>query len=346
MRLFLMLAVALGMLVVLLNPGGMIKWLQSDDGPSESVEIQTHTRAQKQEALAEKETRFKNELAKQVSVVAKRYEETMRFPSYSIPINAGQTDLLEPLPARPVALNIDPEARSQAALTADDYIFFQGEAIKATLSTSGSTRAENVTLVLVHNNEPLASFKVNAEEKTFVGVLENTEAHWPVDLHIRADFNFGEYGKVSILSPIKYSPNNGRVKSVGDAFVDGVNLAIPIELEIEQAGRYRLSANLFDQSNQPLAHLNSKQNLKVGNNIWQLNVHSEVLRSANLSGPYWLDTIQLTKLPERPGISTSYGKSDVGRQAVNGFPLSEYDDTPWQDPKDKARLEFLKKLQN
>ena len=346
MRLIILLSLALGLVIVFLNPGGLIKWFESDQENIDSLNLEQRVDTKTDSEKRLKEKQFENELAQQMSVLAKRYEENIRFPNYSIPINEGQTDLLEPLQVRPVSLNIDPEATSHASLAPDSYVFFQGEPIKATLSTTGDVTAENVKIILVENNEKLASFSVQKNESGFEAVLEKTEVEWSVDLHIRADFRFGEYGNVSILSPIKYSPDNGAITSVGSAYIDTVNLAVPVNLSINQAGRYRLSANLFDQNNRPLAHLNAKQNLKEGDNTWILNVHSEVLRASNQSGPYWVDTWQLTKLPERPGISTSFGKSEVGKTKVNGFPLSEYDDSPWQDPKDQARLEFLKKLQD
>ena len=133
--------------------------------------------------------------------------------------------------------------------------------------------------------------------------------------------------------------------SIGKAYVDGVNLSIPVQLNINEPGRYRLTANLFSQDKSPIAHLTAKQNLKKGKNTWTLQVHSEVLRAANNPGPYILDTWTLTKLPERPGIRTSYGDSNISAEEIKGFALTQYDTTPWSDPQDEARLKFLQKLQ-
>ncbi len=310
------------------------EWVDTNITPPPVSTIQT-----------QKEKAFENELAAQMAVLATRYEENIRFPNYSVPITRGQTDLLQPLQVLPVQLNLGPDADSTAYLAPDQYIFFHGDSLTATLKTSGPTKATHVRIELVENNNSIARFHVKEKDQTFTASLEHSSSQWPVNLHIRAQFKFGEHGDLSILSPIKYSPDNGSITSVGESYIDGANLAIPVTLDIKQAGRYRLAVNFFDETGSPLAHLNAKQNLNIGSNQWILNVHSEVLRAAAQPGPYYVDTWTLTKLPERPGIKTSYGSSAVGKVVVKGFPLEEYDDTPWEDPKDKARLEFLKKLQ-
>ncbi len=345
MRYIYLLIAAIFVMVLVFNPSGMVHWFESDEMNREAEQTRFLEQDSPKATKAKKEKAFENELAQQVSAVADRYEQNIRFPNYSIPIGEGQTDLLEPYSAPVVPLNIDPEMTGQASLSPAQFIFFHGDTIEAKLVTTGTIEATQVSIKLVKNNDPLASFNVKKEGTLFLAKLDNSADDWPVDLHIRADFHFGEYGKVSLLSPIKYSPNNGEISSVGAAYVDGVNLALPVMLKINTAGRYRLSANLFDENMRPLAHLNAKQNLKQGDNTWVLNVHSEVLRAAHNAGPYILDTWTLTKLPERPGIATSFGKSQVNKINVKGFPLNDYDDTPWQDPKDQARLEFLRKLQ-
>ncbi len=292
-----------------------------------------------------KAQQFENELAQQMSVLASHYEKSIRFPHYSIPINSGQTDLLQPLQVLPVVLNLGEGVDSSASLSPEQYIFMHGNAIKATLASSGPIKPTRVTMELVENNKKLESFSVEHIDNKFMGVIKKSDDDWPVDLHIKASFNFGEHGRLNILSPIKYSPDNGTIMATGEPYIDGANLSIPVELEIKQPGRYRLTANFFNQQKSPMAHLSAKQNLKKGKNSWVLQVHSEVLRSANNPGPYLIDTWTLTKLPERPGIRTSFGDSKISEVPIKGFDLKDYDTTPWSDPQDQARLEFFKKLQ-
>lgn len=288
---------------------------------------------------------LEKELGEQIAILAKHYEQNIRYPDYSIPINQGQTDLLTPLKALPVNLNLGEDVDSSAHLISERFTYKHGDTIKATLIASGPISPSQANIELVENNRTLDTFSVTSKNGDFQAKLSAKNTDWPVDLHIKASFNFGEHGRLAILAPIKYSPDNGTILSVGKAYVDGVNLSIPVNLDIRQPGRYRLSANLFNQQNTPIAHLNAKQNLTEGKNIWILQVHSEVLRSANNPGPYLLDTWVLTKLPERPGIRTSYGDSKVGKVEIKGFPLHLYDATPWHDPQNEARLQFLNKLQ-
>lgn len=288
---------------------------------------------------------IEKELGSQMAVLASHYEQNIRFPNYSIPINEQQIDLLKPLVPLPVSLNLGENVDSSAQLSPTRFTYKHGDILGATLSSTGPIKPTQVTIELVENNTTLSRFKVENKEGLFEATLDSKDNDWPVDLHIKASFNFAEHGRLAILSPIKYSPDNGTILSIGQAFVDGVNLSIPVNLSIKESGRYRLSANLFNQAKSPIAHLNAKQNLTKGKTTWVLNVHSEVLRTSNNPGPYLLDTWVLTKLPERPGIRTSYGDSRISETKINGFPLNQYDDTPWSDPQDKARLEFLKKLQ-
>ena len=346
MRIWLLGIVIVLALAFFLKPASSIKSnLEFDIKGSELTQTQPQNKTINIDQAKQKEQQFENELAQQMSVVASRYEQSIRFPQYSIPINAGQTDLLQPLQVLPVVLNLGEGTDSNASLAPDSYVFFHGEPIFATLTSSGPIKPSQVKIELVENNNPLEAFKVSAKERKFVGTIETSDPDWPVDLHIKATFHFGKHGKLSILSPIKYSPDNGSITAVNEASVDGANLSIPVELDIKQPGRYRLSVNFFNQNKIPLAHLSAKQNLKKGKNNWILQVHSEVLRSANDAGPYLLDTWTLTKLPERPGIRTSYGSSKVSETKVAGFELKSYDSTPWSDPQEQARLQFFKKLQ-
>ena len=288
---------------------------------------------------------LEKELSEQMGVLASHYEQNIRYPHYSTPIGEGQTDLLEPLAVLPVTLNLGEGVESSAQLTPDRFTYKRGDVIRATLSSSGPIKPTQVSIELVENNKAISTFKVEKKEGLYEATLDSKANDWPVDLHIKASFNFAEHGHLAILSPIKYSPDNGTIQSVGETYVEGVNLMIPVNISIKEPGRYRLSANLFNQAKSPIAHLTAKQNLVKGKTTWALQVHSEVLRSANNPGPYLLDTWVLTKLPERPGIRTSYGDSRIGETHIEGFPLRQYDTTPWSDPQDTARLEFLKKLQ-
>ena len=288
---------------------------------------------------------LEKELGEQMATLASHYEQNMRFPNYSIPIDDQQVDLLKPLTVLPVSLNLGEGVDSSAQLSPSRFTYKRGDILSATLSSTGPIKPTQVNIELVENNKTLSRFKVENKEGHYEATLDSKDNDWPVDLHIKASFNFAEHGHLAILSPIKYSPDNGTILSVGEAYVDGVNLSIPVNLSIKEPGRYRLSANLFNQSKSPIAHLNAKQNLTKGKTTWVLNVHSEVLRASNNPGPYLLDTWVLTKLPSRPGIRTSYGDSRIGETKINSFPLNQYDTTPWSDPQDKARLEFLKKLQ-
>jgi hypothetical protein len=288
---------------------------------------------------------LEKELGEQMAVLASHYEQNMQFPNYSIPIDEQQVDLLKPLTVLPVSLNLGEGVDSSAQLSPSKFTYKHGDIISATLSSTGPIKPTQVNIELVENNKTLSRFKIDHKKGLFEATLDSKDNDWPVDLHIKASFNFAEHGRLAILSPIKYSPDNGSILSVGEPYVEGVNLSIPVDMSINEAGRYRLSANFFNQSKSPIAHLNAKQNLAKGKTTWILKVHSEVLRTTNNPGPYILDTWVLTKLPNRPGIRTSYGDSRIGETKINGFALDQYDTTPWSDPQDTARLEFLKKLQ-
>ena len=345
MRLWLLGIVTVLALAFFFNPVSVIEsysnfdqQVQHEDGSLAESDVAPPIKSKKAQ-------QFENELAQQMSVLASHYEKSIQFPHYSIPINAGQTDLLQPLQVLPVVLNLGEGVESSASLAPEQYIFMHGEAIKATLASSGPIKPTQVKMEIVENNKKLQSFDVDKKDGKFIGLIKKSDDDWPVDLHIKASFNFGEHGRLNILSPIKYSPDNGTIMATGQPYVDGANLSIPVELDINQPGRYRLTANFFSQQKSPIAHLSAKQNLKKGKNSWVLQVHSEVLRAVDNPGPYLLDTWTLTKLPERPGIRTSYGKSEIEEVQVEGFDLKNYDTTPWSDPQDQARLEFFQKLQ-
>ena len=344
MRLWLLGIVTVLALAFFFNPVSVIENSSDLEQPTQNNDEPLQEQAIQSKPKTPKAQQFENELAQQMSVLANHYEQSIRFPHYSIPINSGQTDLLEPLKVLPVVLNLGEGVDSSASLTPAQYIVKHGDPIIATLSSSGPIKAKQVKIELVENNQKIKSFSVEAKDGKFVGTIKKSDDDWPVDLHIKATFDLGEHGRLSILSPIKYSPDNGTIMATREPYIDGANLSIPVELNIKQAGRYRLTANFFNQQKGPIAHLSAKQNLKKGDNTWTLQVHSEVLRSVDNPGPYLLDTWTLTKLPERPGIRTSFGDSKIGEVKIEGFDLKDYATTAWNDPQDQARLEFFKKL--
>ncbi|MGR6874151.1 DUF4785 family immunoglobulin-like domain-containing protein [Pseudomonas sp. HK3] len=344
MRLWIIGIVVMATLGFMLSDVGIIESNSMHSTPA-SITQTTPTAAVKQDMPAADVKILEKELGEQMAVLASHYQQNIRFPHYSTPINEGQTDLLEPLKALPVSLNLGKDVDDSAQLSPEQFNYKQGDIIKATLSSSGRIQPTQVSIELVENNKTLSRFSVTEKDNAYLAILDSKGKDWPVDLHIKATFNFAEHGRLAILSPIKYSPDNGTILSISKAYVDGVNLSIPVQLNINESGRYRLTANFFSQDKSPIAHLTAKQNLKKGKNTWTLQVHSEVLRAANNPGPYILDTWTLTKLPERPGIRTSYGDSNISAEKIEGFALNQYDTTPWSDPQDEARLEFLQKLQ-
>ncbi len=184
-----------------------------------------------------------------------------------------------------------------------------------------------------------------ALQENFKGQLAaDSTRDWPRTLRVQVSVVVNGQA-LQVLAPFRYEKPQALLEAVGPAYVQGANLVIPLHFEHVQAGYYRIQANLRDtRLGIPVAHLVSSGQLDFGGDGLVLRCHVSVLKAQRAPGPYRLSGFLIEHMADRPGTPTLLGRSAKTSYPVQGFPLSDYTDTPYRNLEVQARLHFLRRL--
>jgi len=294
--------------------------------------------------------RWQGQLAGELARVADVYEQTSRFPPYSIPISSDNVDDYRYNTYSTVEIPFsDGNGEARIRVRLERLHFEKGEPIVGVAQVSGSASSalelDRVTL-RDHSNEVLYSQGLeSANESGEYDILlrpsQTRSADWPGELMLMVSGEFRDR-KVDAVAPLRYEEPVGEIDSVGSAFIEGAHLVIPVEADLHEEGYYGISGNLYSESGTPLVHLEHQATLSRLDNSTRLKVHREALVAKDDEGPYYLSDLVIRKLPARPGDRTRFGPEVTDEFSVSGFPFRRYEDTPYEDPLREARLEFLR----
>lgn len=280
------------------------------------------------------------------ALVAQSYAAEVTTPAYSRPLTAADTQLLAP--NQFFAQSIPAQGGGTFRLEASQYRFSYPEAVRVSLITSG-INLDNVRVELISEAEGTVLISQSLQNGSAVNQAEGRydaelEAEKSWDGELRVQFSFDYQGERQHLQTgIEYSQPVATITGVGAPSGLGADLLIPVQLKVEKAGVYRLRANLFTTSRQPVAQLTMSKKLSSGSASIDLKVHKSVL--AGRAGPYLLNTFVLEQMSASPAEPTRYGSSAVAEYEVEYLSLDTLtDDIVEISPEEKQRLELLQKL--
>jgi len=273
-------------------------------------------------------------------LLASAYAAELELPPYSRPLSADDEHLLAP--NRYIPQTVPLEGGASATIVLPKFRFSYPEAIPVTLQVSG-IQVSDVSVAL--STESSATVVATDE-------MRGTPANWSATLDAEDDWNgafeisvsFSANGQQQVLKTgIEYSHPVATITGVGDSRGVVSDMLIPVKIDVQQAGYYRLRANLFTEKRQPLALLTGNAKLSEGQDEITLRVFKAVLQQQ--SGPYILGTFVLEKRPAVPGELTQYGDSEKAEYQLDYFALSQLSDEPWQpDAEELQRLQFLQQM--
>ena len=250
------------------------------------------------------------------------------------------------------ATNIKNPESPQISIKASKHQYFFGETIFADASIEGFSSLQNVKVsgFLLQEGKIVANANVqrnpdasSSYQLSFTSPANSATSN-SSSLRLVAQFNIDQQ-QYEIGTAIRYTQSVANIKYVGQAFVNSAYLHIPVFINTANTGYHLVSANLYDEKNeQPLVHLSEEKNLLSQNDFIELKAHAAALKVMEHEGPYELRDILLTRMPSRPNYVTEYGQVEKIRYSVNGFPFSDYENTPYTDDATQERLEFLNQL--
>ncbi|WP_155730954.1 hypothetical protein [Pseudoalteromonas luteoviolacea] len=270
--------------------------------------------------------------------IAIGYRESLKFAPYSQPLTVNDKDRLNPNKFIPISTPIFGEEQP-VSLSLNKFRFIKPEPVEVWLDGDGIQSAQvQVGIVGEKNTVYSAELQVNG------GRAETTLAaiNLPIgDISVKAiaDINGQE---VILVAHAKYMKPSAKLINVASVAVEQSDLLISLQLDVQEAGIYRVRANLYD-GELPLAHLVGKRKLGTGKEFITLKAHQSVIPQA--AKALELRTFVVERMSSIPGEGTRYGTSEITDAALPDVDISKLDRTPYTpSEKELASLAFLEQL--
>ncbi|WBA09648.1 hypothetical protein [Salinivibrio kushneri] len=274
-------------------------------------------------------------VAPALSYIAADYAEQIQHPSYSIPIPSKQSPYLHwnryvstPMPIL--------DGSVKAALKLNQYRYFYPENIQASLVTPASFNHATLSVIDVESNRELTRLDVTDTQWNI-----EPEADWPIELRLKAALSFDGGDDVLTADFRLYQPI-AEVKGVKPVFGRGPDMVIPLVLDIDKGGIYRVRANLFTADDQPVAVLTTKTRLSEGEQSLELRAFR-----ASMSGygnEWQLKDVVIERMSGYPGERAQFGISPQDHYSLGTFDAGQLSDEPYQmSEQERMQLEFLQR---
>jgi hypothetical protein len=273
-------------------------------------------------------------------LLASAYAAELELPAYSRPLSADDEHLLNP--NRYIPQSVPLQGGASATIVLQKYRFSYPETVPVTLEITGLQVFDvSVQLTSERSGDSAATAEMRGTPERYSATLE-PEADWNGAFEVQVSFTGN--GTTQVLKTgIEYHNPVATIVGIDDSLGVGVDMQIPVKLEVKQAGFYRLRANLYTEQRQPLALLTATEKLAGGEQEIILRAYKAMLR--NNSGPYILGSFVLEKRPAAPGELTQYGDSEQAEYKLDAFSLNQLSDEPWQpNEQEQQRLQFLQQM--
>ncbi|WP_404362170.1 hypothetical protein [Marinobacter sp.] len=284
-------------------------------------------------------------LAFMLTQVSEQYQETSRYPSYSVPLSESQAKAYRGNVYDPITLPLSDGGSFSVSL--EKFRFTQGEEILVAASLSGPEvveRTMDVSLESTQDQTEEAETTLDYEADGFYeGTLESDVPPGEYRLVVEATVDSRPLRHVSTLT---IEPDLGEFVGIGTPRVSGNDLVIPVEFDASESGYYALSAQLYADG-QPVAHLSGEQALDGTGDQIELRAHGSVLADLAHSGnvdQLQLKGLQIRRLPAQPGDRTDYAFGPEEGFTFTPPDLDSLRNTRAGDPESEQRAALLQKL--
>ncbi len=298
---------------------------------------------------------FDDEMKLRLQRISEAYEEQIKYPSFSVPIEAGELES-KYLPDMPVATELPADFKNpdspSLSVTPGQFRYFSGDVVTARADISGLDVEENsyVSARLLMQGKPLGfAVVVPVEERahsfqlTFDPLALNA-IEWKENMTIEVEFHVLDEIYTRSIS-VEYLNTIAQVEDIAGSEVQGEYLLIPVYVATEKPGFHRLQANLYDaNSDAPLVHLVAEDQLTSTNGLLTFKAHISALKAAGSEGPYRLKDLMLRRLPSEPDYITEFGRIEQNAFEVEGYRFSAYQDKPYINQKAQRIANELRKL--
>lgn len=298
---------------------------------------------------------FDNEMKQRLQDISDAYEEQIKYPSYSLPIQEGELEakyLPDILVEDELPAVLDDPNSPRLSVTPNKFRYFSGDEIKVRAQITGLDEhaLSDVTGRLLRNGSELGFAAVIPSEQQAhsyqlqFNSLDLNDVQWKELLDLEVEFQIQGQTYTRMVS-LEYLALIAQLEDVAAAEVRGEYLEMPVYVSTEKPGYHRIQGNLYDiASDQPLVHLTAEDSLAGNAGMLTLKAHIAALKAAGSEGPYELRDLQLRRLPSEPDYVTEFGRIMQPTFKVDGFRFADYQDKPYINEKAQRIAKELRKI--
>lgn len=275
------------------------------------------------------------QLTRQLAAITEVYAAEVQYPPYSKPITAHNVSYLDPNRFTAVEMPVL-GGSAMASLSLPKYRFFDPEAVTLSLNTELSVSAIRFDFYDLARQQRFLTKYTDHNTLTVAGHVS-----WPKEIRVKATVDF-DRGTDVLTADFRYEVPVAYVNSADAPTAQGADMLIPLNLEVTQAGIYRIRANLYRHDGEVIAALSSKSRLGEGRQSLSLKVHHSVL--GNTEGRYQLKNWVVERMSGRPGEKASFGISREPVMTLEPFQVSTLSQEAYTPSlQEQQRLDFLRR---
>ena len=276
--------------------------------------------------------------AHSLALIVQRHQQVLQFPPYSRPIIDGNSPYLHWNHFEEVSVPVL-DGQHSAALSLKQYRYFYPDEIEVGLKTSLEVVTASLDIEDVINQKTLATLPIDNN----VWRIRPDNA-WPEELRLVARISFIE-GDDIISADLRIYHSVASVVSVGVGIPDNTDMVVPLTLQIDKSGIYRVTSNLYQSDGSAIASLLFKQPLSEGEQTIELKAFHSLLPKREVD--YTLSDIVIERMSGFPGEKAQYGKDSKERYYIGTFDGRLLSNEPYQaSDREKQQLEFLQQAFN
>jgi hypothetical protein len=290
-----------------------------------------------------------------IKKIITQFEKDLRFPLYSRPIDENSYDMLHPHVFIPVERPFPDNDNLRYDLVLPKQIMFHGEPVSAVLRvTSASESLPQISSVKGRLYDDERGHKLIAEFNLHPGPAktgsrefsaEYTPKHDPQmgnNLTLAVTFSPAGYGDITVTAPFTYAAAAAGISGIGTSRVEGAHLIIPVNLNVQKPGDFRVTGNLHSAgSDRPLINAFGVANITGSTGTVEIKIHAVALREKWDPGPYILKTFTIERMPtmKEPML---HGSGEDKEFEIPRRDLKEYSNEKYVNEDEQKKLQMLK----
>ena len=303
------------------------------------------------------------EIKAQFLQVADLYKQNARYPANSIPVVGErfaqpvkpfeQAEVDTPYPS-----DKDDTDPIRISASVEKIEYFSGEPINARVIISGGdvdeySRIVTLGSIISVSDGRDSGLAVNFERtnsnefRSIIDTRASVPGQIPREALLKLTVKLEDGRALTQTVPFFYNGSpSARVENIGNSYLEGPFLVVPLQYNVFEAGYYFVDTILDNaETGQPLVQLQAEGRMQLGNGVLTLRAHIHALMDAGSAGPYRLrvvNTYRAGTFDETRDVAATV--SQPFGYELEGFPFSQYEDTPFIDPEVQERIEFLEEL--